>query len=822
MNKLTYIIISVFILLFAGCNNEGDKLVDITGQDVSLSVSSTDANVQIEEGGLEGTVVFKTIGGKSRITVETNQRTWTVEKGDSPWLKIEQDATGLTFSVEVNSGEETLNTTVTVIAGSGEKAVKAVLDVNQRAPGDPELTLEENKVVFTPQNLEPRRIKVNTKEEWFFETKSPSFWLLIEKEADNTLVLTPDPNATVANDTLVVKVTAGYGKLAATEELEVINEAVPVILFQPDQLVFLKSGGKDTVLVAANQPWQLGEITESWIKAVAGKNHIEVTVEENTGEDQRNYRIPVICGTGENVTIGNIDISQWSKEDDLLILEYTITSPNTYITLPLLGTVNCTVNWGDGSAEDVNTVKPTHRYAAAGVYQVKISGTVTALSNSNLNASAKLLTRVINWGRTGLTNMESAMEKCTNLVAIAGDDFQSFAEVISFESAFSECTSLQEIPANLLQYASKATSFRYIFAASSGTGTMLKEIPAGLFDNCVNGENFGGLFWGNTILSSVPEGLFDNIKKAKDLSYTFYKTGITTVPAKLFSNCKLAENFNSAFAYSSLVQVPVTLFQGCENAQDLASLFSNCTQLNSIPQGLFAGLTKVTSCSYMFSYCTSIQTVPADLFASMTEVVNANMIFNGCSSLMTLPAGLFDSFTKCTVYSGAFQNCTSLKTVPAGLFKNSPLVNSLARVFKGCAALETVPADIFNCPELSKTKNSASLFEDCSNLTSIPKGLFDSFTEVTGFATLFSGCTNLKSVPVSLFDQCKKVSSFANAFNGCTALTGESPYTLVNGIKVHLYERSTDNGFKTPATKTKCFFNCTGLSDYDSIPAEWK
>ena len=162
MNKLTYIVISVFVLLFAGCNNEGDKLVDITGQDVSLSVSSTDANVQIEEGGLEGTVVFKTIGGKSRITVETNQRTWTVEKGDSPWLKIEQDATGLTFSVEVNSGEETLNTTVTVIAGSGEKAVKAVLDVNQRASGDPELTLEENKVVFTPQNLEPRRIKVNT------------------------------------------------------------------------------------------------------------------------------------------------------------------------------------------------------------------------------------------------------------------------------------------------------------------------------------------------------------------------------------------------------------------------------------------------------------------------------------------------------------------------------------------------------------------------------------------------------------------------------------------------------------------------------------
>ena len=49
MNKLTYIIISIFALLFVGCDNEGDKLAEITGQAVSLSISSTDTNVQIEE-----------------------------------------------------------------------------------------------------------------------------------------------------------------------------------------------------------------------------------------------------------------------------------------------------------------------------------------------------------------------------------------------------------------------------------------------------------------------------------------------------------------------------------------------------------------------------------------------------------------------------------------------------------------------------------------------------------------------------------------------------------------------------------------------------
>ena len=140
MNKLTYIIISIFALLFVGCDNEGDKLAEITGQAASLSISSTDTNVQIENDGLKGTVVFKTAGGQSRIAVETNQRVWIVDNPGNQWLKIEQDETGLTLSVDVNSGEQALNTSVTITAGSGENTVKAVLDVNQRASGDPELS----------------------------------------------------------------------------------------------------------------------------------------------------------------------------------------------------------------------------------------------------------------------------------------------------------------------------------------------------------------------------------------------------------------------------------------------------------------------------------------------------------------------------------------------------------------------------------------------------------------------------------------------------------------------------------------------------------
>ena len=57
---------------------------------------------------------------------------------------------------------------------------------------------------------------------------------------------------------------------------------------------------------------------------------------------------------------------------------------------------------------------------------------------------------------------------------------------------------------------------------------------------------------------------------------------------------------------------------------------------------------------------------------------------------------------------------------------------------------------------------------------------------------------------------------------GCKALTGESPYTIVNDAKVHLYERTSALGFSTVSTKTDCFDGCTGLSDYGDMPTTWK
>ena len=114
-------------------------------------------------------------------------------------------------------------------------------------------------------------------------------------------------------------------------------------------------------------------------------------------------------------------------------------------------------------------------------------------------------------------------------------------------------------------------------------------------------------------------------------------------------------------------------------------------------------------------------------------------------------------------------------------------------------------------------------FDQCTSLTSIPQGLFDKCNNVTCFNYTFHRCTSLTSIPQGLFDKCINVTSFYGTFMGCKNLTGESPYTVIDGVKYHLYERSNNNDyFITPIYRLYCFDDCEKLTDYENIPNDWK
>jgi surface protein len=104
----------------------------------------------------------------------------------------------------------------------------------------------------------------------------------------------------------------------------------------------------------------------------------------------------------------------------VLVFDTSKQTANLQVSVPLNGTVNCTIDWGDGTSETHTTTGfKTHTYATAGIYTVRISGTMTQLNygTSSLNNKPKLV-RCLSFGNVGLTSLQNAFRRCANLIEV--------------------------------------------------------------------------------------------------------------------------------------------------------------------------------------------------------------------------------------------------------------------------------------------------------------------------------------------------------------------------------------------------------------------
>ena len=151
-----------------------------------------------------------------------------------------------------------------------------------------------------------------------------------------------------------------------------------------------------------------------------------------------------------------------------------------------------------------------------------------------------------------------------------------------------------------------------------------------------------------------------------------------------------------------------------------------------------------------------------------------------------------------------------------------------------CENLTAIPENLFaNCPEVISFGSNTSPYEwsdeyfcgtftKCHMLTSVPEKLFANNTKVQMFNKTFFNCIRLMNVPAGIFDNNVRVTGFYKTFDSCWEYSGESPYTEVNGEKVHLYERvNYPDNFVTPTAFAGCFENCSNLVDYADIPNDW-
>lgn len=124
--------------------------------------------------------------------------------------------------------------------------------------------------------------------------------------------------------------------------------------------------------------------------------------------------------------------------------------------------------------------------------------------------------------------------------------------------------------------------------------------------------------------------------------------------------------------------------------------------------------------------------------------------------------------TEVTDFGYAFLDCTNLQTIPEGLFDNCPEVTTFAGAFNYCTSLQAIPEGLFE--KSTEVTDFSNVFLDCANLIIVPEGLFHYNTKVTDFGGAFQG-TAITEIPAYTFGTEETNVNFTNTFYDCKSLT---------------------------------------------------
>ncbi len=431
---------------------------------------------------------------------------------------------------------------------------------------------------------------------------------------------------------------------------------------------------------------------------------------------------------------------------------------------------------------------------------------------------------------TEVTNLEYIFSYNTGVKSVKKDTFKGLSNVKTMGAVFMGCTSLTDVEAGVFDGLTAAKSFQNCFADCAS----LRTVPSGLLRGMTKAYYFESMFQ-RSALESVPAELFDEVRDydLADYSYIFAECpNLKTVPATLFDHVTelASDGMDCLFFDSGIESIPAGLFVTCTEADSTSfeGAFYGCPELKCVEGSIFPEVASITKMTQLFAFCPKLESIPADLFKPLGAAkLRFSQTFEGCTSLKTLPEGLFAHNTATTHFAGTFSGCTALESVPENLLASCANLAYVNRMFSGCTALKAVPEKLFaNNPKIETFEET---FRGCSALETLPEKMFSAFEggkKSIIFANCFNGCVSLKSLPAGLFDSVRYISSINGCFADCKSLTGESPYTMIGEEKVHLYERTQGTDFpRVPTNKSAhigCFAGCTGLTDYATMPEEWR
>ena len=489
------------------------------------------------------------------------------------------------------------------------------------------------------------------------------------------------------------------------------------------------------------------------------------------------------------------------NEKAKMITEWTIPAANTTIKLPVRGTgLNITVDWGDGSSEQtVTTEFPTHTYATAGTYEIKVWGTcpnwgydldvsptVTNYYNRYYTYT-QYLSKVKQFGELNATSYGFAC--CKNLTEASGENLvtsKTFEKVTAMENMFYFCKQLTRIDVsgfntsnvvNMTKMFSNCSSLTNLDVSSFNTSNVVNM--ANMFSNCSsltnldvskfdtsNVVNMTNMFWSCSSLTNLDvssfntskvtnmSNMFDHCQKLTSLDLTSFNTSNVTNMTNMFYCCESLTNLDISSFDTSKVTSMTQMFSNCENltvldisgfdtsnVTSMYSMFGQCYSLTGLDVSGF-DTNKVTSMGAMFYNCSRLTNLNVSKFDT-SNVTDMKMMFYMCVGLTKLDVSGFDT-NKVTNMRAMFSDCSRLTNLNVSKFDTSN-VTDMSRMFYYCSKLTSLDVSGF---DTSKVKYMSGMFRDCNKLTSLDVSGFDT-SKVTDMSRMFYYCRNLKSIQLS-------------------------------------------------------------------------
>ena len=554
----------------------------------------------------------------------------------------------------------------------------------------------------------------------------------------------------------------------------------------------------DNIMAAANMKYLL--------------TAVDVANEILNGEKTTDY------GNGEFATLHAADTIATNQAVETLVKkeqkhEFTLTTiPNTNsFDFRIAAAGEFVVDWGDGTVENItklydNDSYYSHEYATAGEYTIGLSGQATAYN---------IL--------------------CDDFASIR---FQSGSEIASIDG------SLGAIFGTLTDGSRSQPCFRYTF----GNAYNIKTIPANLFagiSGAPASDMFDGTFSGCSGLTSIPSDLFTGISGAPAsgmFSGTFYGcSGLTSIPENLFGNISgtaQGRMFYRTFYNCISLTGPSARINGQylyeiwpdATSGQVGDMYYNATGLDDyrcIPTVWGGGGEDCSATPAEFTLTTTPDTTS---FSFKISAAGEFVVDWGDGTVETITKPDTTDTTYTHNYATADEytigiggQATAYNTVTSTAAISFYVNSSQTKI----ASIDGSLGAIFGTLADGTQPRFYQTFYYATNMTgSIPSDLFAGISgapTTNMFNSTFYGCSGLTSIPEKLFGDISGTAQdgmFYGTFFKCTSLTG--PSARINGQ--YLYEIWPDASFSNGAGSYVIgpYYQCTGLSDYNQIPNNWK